>query len=269
MTTRFLVQFVAISSHRGRPVRIPKTKRSCSRARRTFNANFTKYGKSPLFPSVLENEIPAFLADKAPGVNRINTTTPFFTPALTAQDAVYAMWIGTNDLGVWAFLTDSQVAGKTLTDYTDCVFESLDKLYASGGRYFVLMNAVPLNLAPLYANDTTGGVGDNQYWPMKPTNHTAIAEQMHEFVTTVNNVYKYQTPFEVLVAGRYPGANFAIYDTWQLISDIYDSPSQYLNGTAPPVVDGYQHHCNLNRTDCVLEGSPDSYLWYVLFPEQH
>ena len=136
------------------------------------------------------------------------------------------MWIGTNDLGVWAFVTDSQVNGKTLTDYTDCVFESLDKIYATGARYFVLMNAAPLNLAPLYANDTVHGVGDNHYWPMKPTNHTVIAETMHEFVTTVNNVYKYQTPFEVLVAGRYPGANFAVFDVWQLISDIYYSPSQ-------------------------------------------
>lgn len=202
------------------------------------------------------------MADKAAGVDRNGTTEPYFSPALTASDAVYAIWIGTNDLGVYAFLTDSQVRGKTLTDYTNCVFESLEEIYATGARYFVLMNAAPLNLAPLYANDTVHGAGENHYWPDKPSNHTAIAEQMHEYVTTVNNVYKYQTPFEVLVSGRFPGADFALFDVWQLISDIYDTPSQYLNGTAPLSVQGWEHHCTVNGTYCTNEGSPDSYLWY-------
>lgn len=43
-------------------------------------------------PSVLEYEIPAFLADKTSDRNR--TTEAYFTPDLTATDAVYAMWIG-------------------------------------------------------------------------------------------------------------------------------------------------------------------------------
>lgn len=44
------------------------------------------------FPSVLEYELPAFLADKAS--DRNGTTEAYFTPALTSTDAVYAMWIG-------------------------------------------------------------------------------------------------------------------------------------------------------------------------------
>lgn len=262
MTMRSLELSAATSSHRGEQPERSIRRRNAETVYRTFNANFSNYGNSPLFPSVLENEIPAFIADKAAGVDRNGTAEPYFSPALTAEDAVYAIWIGTNDLGVWAFLTDSQIPGKTLTDYTDCVYESLDRIYATGARYFVLLNAAPLNLAPLYANDTLHGAGENHYWPKKPTNHTAIAETMHEFVTTVNNVYKYQTPFEVLVAGRYPGAKFALYNVWQLISDIYDTPSQYLNGTAPPSVEGWEHHCTINGTYCANEGSPDSYLWY-------
>ena len=142
------------------------------------------------------------------------------------------------------------------------MFESLEKIYASGARHFVLLNAAPLNLAPLYANDTLGGVSDTHYWPGKPSNHTAIAEQMHEFVTSVNNIYKYQTPFEVLVAKRFPGAEFALFDVWQLMSDFYDNPGEYLNGTAPISVQGFEYHCNVNATSCVREGSPDSYMWY-------
>lgn len=89
-----------------------------------------------------EYEIPAFIADKSFRVDgRLFLDIP-------GDETVYALWIGTNDLGNGAFLTNSQIKGKTLKDYVDCVFDSLDKLYQSGGRYFVLMNVVPLDLAP-------------------------------------------------------------------------------------------------------------------------
>jgi len=221
------------------------------------------------FPSVLEYEIPTFEAGlKAPRVNS-STPEPLFTPSLTAASTVYALWIGTNDLGVSAFLTDSQIAGKVLTDYTSCVYEVFDRLYASGGRTFVLMNTFPLHLAPLYANDTRHGVGPNQYWADKPANHTEIAELMHEYTTTANNVFQYQTPFEVLVANRYPGAHFAIFDTFSLMSDIYDDPTAHLNGTDvkpnSETVWGYDHHCNVNATVCALQDNgtnPDGFAWY-------
>jgi hypothetical protein len=172
---------------------------------------------------------------------------------------------GTNDIGVSTFLTDSQVPGKVLTDYTNCVYSALDAIYASGGRYFVLLNVAPLYLAPLYANYTVHGSGPNHYRPDMPSNKTQIADVMHEYVTTLNNVYKYQTPFELLVAKRYPGAEFALFDVWQLISDIYDNPTGYLKGSAPANVTGFVHHCNLTGQAWVDEDggkSPDSFLWY-------
>ena len=66
---------------------------------------------------------------------------------------------------------------------------------------------------------------------MSPANKTQVAETMHEYTTSVNNIYKYQTPYEALVAKRYPGASFANFDVWSLIADVYDNPSAYLNGT--------------------------------------
>lgn len=213
--------------------------------------------------------MPAFQADlTAPRVNS-TLAEPLFTPALSASSAVYALWIGTNDLGVWAFLTDSQVPGKVLTDYTSCVYDVFDALYASGGRVFVLMNAAPLHLAPLYANVSLHGVGDNQYWPQKPENLTQIAETMHEYTTSVNTVFRHQTPFEKLVADRYPGASFALFDTYSLISDIYDAPTQYLNGTGVTSggesVWGYENHCDINQTTCVKRDNgtnSDAFLWF-------
>ena len=216
------------------------------------------------FPSVLEYEVPAFLADK--DAVRNGTSEAYFSPALTETDAVYAMFIGTNDLGVNAFLTDSQVPGKVLTDYTDCVYESLDKIYAAGARVFVLMNTAPLQLAPLYANTSINGVTTTHYWPDIPSNKTQIAEMMHEYTTSVNNIYKYQTPFEALISHRYPGASFANFDVWQLFSDIYDNPPQYLNGTEPLTVQGFEHHCSLDKPpvceDQYNGTSPDSFMWY-------
>lgn len=174
------------------------------------------------FPSVVEYEFPAFLADEK--AVRNGTTEAYFEPALNADNAVYTMWIGTNDVGVGAFLTDSQIPGVMLSNYTDCVFSTFDSLYANGGRYFVLFNLAPLHLAPLYANDTEGGTGRTPYWPDKPDNHTAIAEQMKEYVTTLNDVYKYQLPYEISLANRYPHANFALFDVYSLVCRFRSAP---------------------------------------------
>lgn len=220
-------------------------------------------GQDFLFPAVLEYEVPAFLADR--NTTRNGTTDPYFTDALSASNAVYSIWIGTNDLGTGLFLTDAQIHGYTLSDYAECIYRAFDELYAAGARVFVIFNNAPLHLAPLYANETLMGVGDDQYWNPKPENHTMIAEKMHEYVTSTNTIFKYQTPYEALIAGRYPGANLAVFNVWQLMSDIYDNPTAYLNGSQPANVTGYEHHCTLDQSSCMLMyngTSPDSFMWY-------
>lgn len=210
---------------------------------------------------MIEYEIPAFLADR--NTTRNGTDQTYFATALSATNAVYSLWIGTNDLGVGAFLTDSQILGNTLTDYTECVFRVFDELYAAGGRVFVLFNNAPLQLAPLYANESIGGVGDNQYWNPKPENHTEIAETMREYVTSTNTIFKYQTPFDVLIADRYPGANFAIFNVYDLLYDIFENPTEYLNGTQPANVTGYEHHCSTSGCTLMYNGtSSDSFMFY-------
>ncbi|PYH95491.1 GDSL lipase/acylhydrolase family protein [Aspergillus ellipticus CBS 707.79] len=208
------------------------------------------------YPSVLEYEVPAFIAD-----NKYHLPSGQKFLEIPPEESIFSIWIGTNDLGNNAFLTDSQVENKTIPDYIDCVYSALDGVYKTeAAKYFVIMNIVPLQLAPLYATPENGGVGPNDYWPDKPSNITEISYRMWEQVATVNDVYDYRTPYELLVAKRYPGAKFAVMDMYGLISEIYNNPSEYLD--APANVTGYDYHCTINATDC--ENLPDlqSYLWF-------
>ena len=165
------------------------------------------------FPDVQGYEIPAFEADK----NYIDPATGKLFLDIPSDETVYAMWIGTNDLGNGAFLTDSQVPGKTIDDYLDCVYSAFDRIYQTGARYFVLMNVIPLNLTPLYGLPGRGGLGASNFWPTKPENITEISYRMQNQVLLVDEVFKYRTPYAVELAHRYPGASFAIFDVWSLV----------------------------------------------------
>ncbi|KAF2469692.1 uncharacterized protein BDR25DRAFT_47192 [Lindgomyces ingoldianus] len=208
------------------------------------------------FPDIAGYELPAFIADSQ---YRLPNGTRFFKG--TPHDTAYAIWIGTNDLGNNAFLTDSQVPGKTLVDYVDCVYTTIDKLYKNGGRYFVLMNLAPLQLLPQYAVPSNGGLAATQYYPNKAgSNITEISWRMYESVATANAIYQYRTPFEV--SSSWDDVKIANFDVNALITDIWSHPKEYLNGTTPANVTGIVHQCNLKGGDCVKNTSPDSYLWY-------
>ncbi|KAK5133805.1 hypothetical protein LTR08_007235 [Meristemomyces frigidus] len=163
------------------------------------------------FPAIAQYELPAYLADSA---YHYPNGTKFMTDPVDAT--VYAIWIGTNDLGYSAFIQDEQVAGTNLTTYIDCVYAQLARLYAAGGRNFVLMNVAPLNLAPIYEAEPFSA-GDNQYWTNRTDNFTETSGRMMEQVVAVNAVFEYRTPFEVLIGGGWAGASFAVYDVNGLV----------------------------------------------------
>lgn len=100
------------------------------------------------------------------------------------------------------------------------MYRALDDVYRSGGKYFVLMNLAPLHLAPLYAVPEKGGITGKEslYWPWKSGNITEISHRMREQVIALNQVFDYRTPYELLIAKRYPGARFAVMDTYSLVS---------------------------------------------------
>lgn len=216
-------------------------------------------------------EIPAYVADS-------KYVYPNGTKFLDdpVDETVYSIFIGTNDLGNYAFISDAQVPGTTIVNYTDCVFNAIQRIYDNGGRYFVLQNVAPLQLSPQYGLPGKGGLASTQYWPEKPSNITEISYKMLEYVSLVNNIFKYETPYLTEVANRYPGAQIAVMDinglvsglptshnyqcansNFQQLTDIYNNPSKYLNGTAPLDVTGYANSDGTGKP-----ANPDSFMWY-------
>lgn len=183
------------------------------------------------FPSVKEYQVPAYKADLA---------FAKLYPNRKASNTAYAVWIGTNDLGVDGFLNDKQEPGKSISDFVECVFQTFDAAYESGGRYFVLLNEAPLHVAPLYAAPTE------------------TSNKMFEYTTSTNTMFDYGAPFNLLVKKRWPGATFVIYNVHQLMLDIHDNPSQYL--TPPAIVKDPYRVCDNNG--CKDSTNPrSSYMW--------
>jgi phospholipase/lecithinase/hemolysin len=91
---------------------------------------------------------------------------------------------------------------------------------------------------------------------------------MKESTTTVNSLFDYRTPFEILVAKRYPGASIAIYDVHSLLTDIYNNPTQYL--LSPSNVTSPYSHCPPSGVNCTHGTlSLDHFMWYDdLHPSQ-
>lgn len=165
-----------------------------------------------LFPDIDTYGIPAFLADSQyilPNGTRFMNISP--------ESSVFAIMIGGNDVGAYAFLTDSQVPGKTIPDYVDCVFAQIDRLYQHGARYFLLNKLGAMYLAPQYAMPAAGGLRATQYWPDKYSNTTATSQRMLEQVALVNAIYEFRTPLEVKHQRRYPGASFALVNLEGLV----------------------------------------------------
>ncbi|KAI0872558.1 carbohydrate esterase family 16 protein [Hypoxylon argillaceum] len=213
------------------------------------------------FPSVIDYEVPAFKADLA--YASAHPKSPLF-PHRTAENSIYALWIGTNDLGEGGFLLDKQRPGKTISDYVDCVWAAFDGIYATGGRQFALFTQAPLELSPAYKAVEHGGAGDNGVWPNKTAYDTLeYEEKIREYTTNVNTMYDYGVPFQLLVEQRWPGASFMIFDTHQILLDIYNSPEKYLS--APANVTGTYYTCpDPNSGDgCADSEYPlSSFLWY-------
>lgn len=206
------------------------------------------------FPDIEGYEIPAFYADYHTGSLDIDPPT-----------TVYAMWIGTNDLGAGALLTDSQVPGKTITDYLDCVYSSIDKVHTSpiNARYFVLFNIAPLDLVPMYQLPDKSTASPLEGYE----NATETHYRMRDEVLLVNEAFEYRTQVYAQVAKRWPGMHVAVFNVHDLLADIYYNPTQYLNGTAPANVTGYNNHCNIpENTVCFKAATTlseyDSFEWY-------
>ncbi|KIM54982.1 carbohydrate esterase family 16 protein [Scleroderma citrinum Foug A] len=226
------------------------------------------------FPPITEYQLPTYINAKQ------NGTIP--ASAILPNETVYAIWIGTNDVGVNALLTDGigVRSGVSIVEVRKCVVNVVETLYESGARNFVILNMIPLNLTPLYSRTSY----PNPNWSAV-RNTTEWNIFMYELVRAGNAItdLMFQT-----VAPRLQGAHIASFDAYALFSDMFVNPGAYLNGTAanpagngPPVynVTGCVNSCVLQLNEslsgpatCTIvqdEVQQDAYLWYnELHPSQ-
>lgn len=85
-----------------------------------------------LFPDLDAYGIPALFAGSQ---YTLPNGTKFMD--ISSESTVLAIMIWGDDVGTYAFLTDSQVPGKTIPGYIDCVFNQIDHLYQHVARYFI------------------------------------------------------------------------------------------------------------------------------------
>lgn len=201
--------------------------------------------------SVMEAQIPAFEDKKL---------------ALPAEETVYSLWIGTNDVGAGALLTGS-APGFTNVDATKCAVDWVRDMYDRGARYFVFQNMVPLQLIPMYAPDAHYNYIMSMTWKRERDPvvwHIGITE----LVAARNALAPYMLR-ELL--SSLPGAHLALFDSHALFMDIIQHPDQYLNGTAPLNVVSGIADCEHEPTGGPVGGKcpepvrgtdRDSYLWY-------
>ncbi|KAL4063415.1 carbohydrate esterase family 16 protein [Scleroderma yunnanense] len=219
------------------------------------------------FPPLTEYQLPGYFNATHNGTIPASSILP--------NETMYAIWIGTNDVGVNALLTDGGGvrSGVSIVEVRRCVVHAVEKLYDSGARNFVIMSMIPLNLTPLYASVSY----PNHFWSTV-RNTTEWSVFMNELVRAGNAITDLMLQ---IVAPRLEGAHIATFDAYALFSDMYANPGAYLNGTAanpaesgPPVynVTGCTKACVLQLNESVLdpgtctivkdEVQKDAYLWY-------
>jgi hypothetical protein len=83
---------------------------------------------------------------------------------------------------------------------------------------------------------------------------------MKEYTISVNTIWSYQVPFELLIARRYPNAEMAIFDVHNLTTNIYNDPAAYSTTSTPLNVTGFDQHCS--AASCMTVGAVDSFMWF-------
>ncbi|PHH88816.1 hypothetical protein CDD83_6997 [Cordyceps sp. RAO-2017] len=202
------------------------------------------------FPDVLDYQVPAFKKDAAYW---------YLYPEHRPDNTVYALWIGTNDLGPDGFLDNKQQPGQTIDDFVECAWRVFDQLYAFGGRRFVLFNMLPLESAPMYAAPATSGRGNTIYW-RDPAAYdvAAYVERMRLATVEVNAKLRDDMPVQVQESHRWPDADVTLLDAHAIFTDVLAQPDAYLD--APADVTTPKRVC---LDQCVESPNPlSSFMWY-------
>ena len=147
------------------------------------------------------------------------------------------------------------------------MWDVLDRIYETGGRYFVVVTQGPVQHFPLYKAVERGGVGDSRGWENKTSyNTTAYEEKMMQYVRSVNTMINQGAVFNLKVKDRWPGATVVIYDTYTLMSDMRADPERYFD--APAEVNEPYGFC-APGVERPCPTKPDSPSRYMFFDDLH
>ncbi|KAG8763316.1 hypothetical protein FRC12_008611, partial [Ceratobasidium sp. 428] len=157
------------------------------------------------FPSVMESQIPQYNANVTTKRNGLASTTYIISPngtyvPLASKDTLYSIWIGTNDVGSGALLTDP-LKDVSIVNATACVFDWVKSLYDQGARNFLIQNMIPLYLLPMYS--ATGYT--TKFWSA-PHNQTEWSILIAELVRSGNELQALRTKY--VAPSQFPGARF-------------------------------------------------------------
>ncbi|KAG8716769.1 hypothetical protein FRC08_008824, partial [Ceratobasidium sp. 394] len=157
------------------------------------------------FPSVMESQIPQYNANVTTKRNSPTDTTYIISPngtyvPLASKDTLYSIWIGTNNVGSSALLTDP-LKDVSIVNMTVCVFDWVKSLYDQGVRNFLIQNMIPLYLIPMYS--TTRYM--TKFWN-QPHNQSEWAILMAELVRSGNELQALWTKY--IAPSQFPGARF-------------------------------------------------------------
>lgn len=178
----------------------------------------------------------------------------------TPANTVYALWIGTNDLGYGGYMGYAQSNNYNITTFINSIWTVFDRIWNAGGRRFVLFEMSPLDIAPAYATPGQYGYANTKYTanPMA-YNTTDYVERIREYTTSVNTMFEYGVPYQLLVKNRYPGCTFSVFNATGLMKDIYYNPGPYLS--APAIVNAPYRNCATNPCTDSTQNPRSAYLW--------
>ncbi|KZW01313.1 hypothetical protein EXIGLDRAFT_830062 [Exidia glandulosa HHB12029] len=205
----------------------------------------SRYGNLTLHPfaksggtcsnNITPRPFPSVMESQIPAFVNASKTT-----RLPQEETVYTLWIGTNDVD-WVRV-----------------------MHNLGARNFIFQNMIPLQLTQLYASQSF----PNRFWNFEK-NSTEWAVFMTELTSAGNALSKLMLQ---ALAPSLPGSHIALFDSHALFTDIFNNPSQYLNGTAPLNVTGSINQCIFELNGGPIGGTcpppttdggvRDSFLWF-------
>jgi hypothetical protein len=95
------------------------------------------------YPDVAHNELGAyynFTQGKAAVLPPFFDLHPNRSTTFRADETLYSLWIGTNDVGVGELITGQAAPGVSIVNTSQCAVDWISTLYKSGARKFLFQN---------------------------------------------------------------------------------------------------------------------------------